>query len=135
MGLITQIMINLSYMGLALLFLIGAWLANFIPSIYTNIAILQQPWDRGRLFKGLLKIFILALGLSVFTVVVTSIPVFFVYMGAKLPDGFETTFSIVAIVASFFVFVVDYLKKSLEKLRNILKDFNPFSGISVEDKT
>lgn len=120
MNLVELLLSNLMITGLAMLFLVGGWLANFSLSLYYNIQLLKEPFDWNRIKDGVLKLLAVLIGTTMLVMVITYIPVFIQYIGLAIPDEYILLFNVIAIVAVIFEAVYLYVGQAYEKFNNII---------------
>lgn len=111
---------NLIIIGLAMVFLGGSWLANFILSLFYNIKLLKEPYDVERIKEGTLKILVLIVGTALLVAVITYVPVFARFIGIAIPDDFILFFNIITLVAVLFEAIYLYIGQAYEKFKNII---------------
>ena len=114
------ILSNLCNVGVAVALLIVAWLANFSLSLYYNITLLKENWDRKKFLVGTGKLLSVCIGIALLTVAITALPVFFARMGIELPAGASDTVNIIVLITMFAVTAYKYITDAIETLKNIL---------------
>lgn len=119
--LINDIIINLKLITFASALLCCLWASNFLFSLYYNIGIIKQKFQKKVLIKGILKIIILSLGLVFVTIGVTTIPTYLVYTGIKIDENILTGINIVVILFMFTKSITYYAQQALETLAEIIK--------------
>ena len=114
------ILSNLCNVGVAVALLIVAWLANFSLSLYYNITLLKENWDRKKFLFGAGKLLSVCIGIALLTVAITALPEFFARMGIELPAGAADTVNIIVLITMFAVTAYKYMTDAIETLKNIL---------------
>lgn len=100
-----------------------AWLANFAASVYYNVNILDQKFDKARIINGLFKLVALCVGIASFVVVITAIPILLNHMDILITEEFADIFSIVTIIGVFVTKgIFPYCKQAYETFTNIIED-------------
>lgn len=117
---INIILTNLSHVGIAIALLAVAWLANFALSLYYNISVLQENWNRKKFITGAARLGAVCIGIALLTVVITALPVFFDYVGINLPDGTTDAVNIIVIITLFAYTAIKYVKDAVDTLKGIL---------------
>lgn len=114
------ILSNLCNVGIAVALLIVAWLANFALSLYYNITLLKENWDRKKFLVGAGKLLSVCIGIALLTVAITALPEFFTRMGIEFPAGATDTVNIIVLITMFAVTAYKYITDAIETLKNIL---------------
>ncbi|MFQ9772260.1 MAG: hypothetical protein ACLRX4_12390 [Oscillospiraceae bacterium] len=65
---------NLINIGWAMLIFLAAYLSNVAFSLYYNIVVLLQPFDKGKLINSGLKVATFVIGLTLLCVSITTLP-------------------------------------------------------------
>lgn len=115
-----QIAINLFMVAVAATFFIGFWLVNLAFGIWQNVGILKGKFEPDRIRKSAIQTAVLAAGLALFCILITTYPHFLTYCGVAIPEEYIDLFSITAILLLFIYPTWVYLKDAYEKLQSIL---------------
>ena len=116
----TKTLENLTITSEAMVLFIVAYLANIMFSLYYNVTLVGQEFDRTRLIKSFIKAIIFALGLTMLILVITGLPVFMNAMGLNLPQEYQEVFNNLVIIITITSVTIKYTLESFEKFRNIL---------------
>lgn len=111
---------NLTYIGIAMGLLAIAYISNIFFSLFYNIKITKENFDKQKLIDGVLKVIVLCLGTATLSCVVTLLPIFAQYVGITLADEFIDTFNILAIISLFISSIFKYTKEAYDTFKNIL---------------
>jgi len=117
-----DILINLQYTLIALLFFVAVYVANVLFSLYYNIEILKQEFDINRIKQSVLKVATFIGGLTLLVVSITAFPVFAELVGWTIPDEYRELLGIAVIFGAVFVPTLKYLRKAYDKMNKILNE-------------
>ena len=109
----------LSNVGVALLLFCIFWLSNFCLSLYYNIGVLKERFDKAKLILGLQKLLAVFLGLLFLVVGLTLMPEFMKYVGFGIKDEWIELFDKVGILSIIITSCLTYGKEAIETLRRI----------------
>ena len=115
------ILSDLRMVGIAMLLLMGAWTANMLLSMYSNMALKLEGFDKKKFAMGLLKAVAVALGTGLASVVISALPLFLTENGIVVDDTTLDALSIVVVTGLFAAAITKYLKQCIQKLTEILK--------------
>lgn len=111
---------NLCNVVQAMLIFVCAYLANMCFSLYLNIKILKQPFDKNKILTSLIKAVVFIVGLTLLTSVITVLPIFAEMMGWEIPAEFTEIFSGMVIVFTFLYVSAKYTFEAVQKFMQIL---------------
>lgn len=112
---------NLKDVGIGVLLFMVAYVANMSLSLYYNIKILNETFDKIKLINSALKVISFGIGTTLLCIGVTTIPVFATQIGFEIPQEYSVVFQDLAILSLFIISTCKYLLESYQKLVNILK--------------
>ena len=90
---------NLIDIGWAMLIFLAAYLANVAFSLYYNIRILLQPFDKNKAINSALKVAAFVVGLTLLCVSITTLPLFAEQLGWAIPEEYTDIFADLVIVS------------------------------------
>lgn len=111
---------NLTNVGFAVLLFIISYIANISLSLFYNVKINNEGFDKTKLITGLIKMFSVALGVALLAITITLLPIFLNHIGINIQEGFIESFSIITIISLFVNSIYKYIKEAYETLNNIL---------------
>lgn len=111
---------NLCNVVQAMLIFVCAYLANMCFSLYLNIKILKQPFDKNKILTSIIKAAVFIVGLTLLTSVITVLPIFAEMMGWEIPEEFTEIFSGMVIVFTFLYVSAKYTFEAVQKFMQIL---------------
>lgn len=114
------VLFNLQNAAIGLLLFVLAYVSNMCFSIYYNIRILHQEFDKQRLIDSGFKILAFGLGTILLVVAITSLPLFATQVGYVIPSEYEELLSNLTILAVFIVATCRYALEAFAKLKLIL---------------
>ena len=88
------IMNNLINIGWAMLIFLAAYLSNVAFSLYYNIKILLQPFDREKAINSALKVAAFVVGLTLLCVSITTLPLYANQVGWAIPEEYLLIWSL-----------------------------------------
>ena len=91
---------NLIDIGWAMLIFLAAYLANVVFSLYYNIRILLQPFDKNKAINSALKVAAFVVGLTLLCVSITTLPLFAEQLGWAIPEEYTDIFADLVIVGA-----------------------------------
>lgn len=102
--------------------LVLSWFANFSTSLYYNINVLEQKFDKTKLINGLLKLLALCVGIAAFVIVITVIPIMLNGLQIPITEEFTELFNIIAIIGVFLTKgIYPYCRQAYETFSNIIE--------------
>ncbi len=111
-------MTNICY---AMLIFLCAYLANMSFSMYYNIKILLQPFEKGKIVNSCIKVATFIVGLSLLCISITCLPLFASQVGWVIPEEYAEAFSAMVIIGSVLTVACKYIVEALQKFTAILK--------------
>lgn len=119
--LLQTVLNNLTDVGIGILLFIMAYVSNMALSLYYNVKILQQPFDRTKLMDSALKVAAFGIGTGLLCVCITTIPAFATHVGFTIPEEYSAVFQDLAILSVFIISSCKYLLEAYAKFNAILK--------------
>ena len=132
---------NLINIGWAMLIFLAAYLANVAFSLWYNIKILHEAFDKDKLIASGLKILTFVVGLTLLCTAITTLPLFANQVGWAIPEEYSDLFADLRPTGSAGYKtalpreVADSIKKAYKMLENMWETYmnsgkiNPVSGI------
>ena len=111
---------NLINIGWAMLIFLSAYLANVAFSLWYNIKIQQQSFDKSKLIASALKVLTFVVGLTLLCVAITTLPLFATQVGWTIPDEYTDIFADLVIIGAVLLVSFKYIKEAFEKFTAIL---------------
>lgn len=112
---------NLIDIGWAMLIFLAAYLANVAFSLYYNIRILLQPFDKNKAINSALKVAAFVVGLTLLCVSITTLPLFAEQLGWAIPEEYTDIFADLVIVGAVLLVSCKYIKEAFTKFKAILQ--------------
>lgn len=111
---------NLTNIGWAMLIFLAAYLANAAFSLWYNIKIQQQSFDKSKLIASALKVLTFVVGLTLLCVAITTLPLFATQVGWTIPEEYTDIFADLVIIGAVLLVSCKYIKEAFEKFTAIL---------------
>ena len=111
---------NLINIGWAMLIFLSAYLANVAFSLWYNIKIQRQSFDKSKLIASALKVLTFVVGLTLLCVAITTLPLFATQVGWTIPDEYTDIFADLVIIGAVLLVSCKYIKEAFEKFTAIL---------------
>lgn len=111
---------NLINIGWAMLIFLSAYLANVVFSLWYNIKIQRQSFDKSKLIASALKVLTFVVGLTLLCVAITTLPLFATQVGWTIPDEYTDIFADLVIIGAVLLASCKYIKEAFEKFTAIL---------------
>lgn len=111
---------NLINIGWAMLIFLSAYLANVAFSLWYNIKIQRQSFDKSKLIASALKVLTFVVGLTLLCVAITTLPLFATQVGWTIPDEYTDIFADLVIIGAVLLASCKYIKEAFEKFTAIL---------------
>ena len=111
--------------GWAMLIFLAAYLANVAFSLWYNIKILHEPFDRDKLIASGLKILTFVVGLTLLCTSITALPLFATQVGWAIPEEYSDLFADLVIIGSVLLVSCKYIKEAYTKFTTILNTQTP----------
>lgn len=117
---IEAILHNLINIGWAMLIFLCAYLSNVAFSMYYNIKILLEPFDKQKIVNSCLKIAVFVIGLTLLCLAITTLPLFASMIGWEIPAEYTDIFSDLVIVGAVLIVSCKYIVEAFTKFKAIL---------------
>jgi len=111
---------NLINIGWAMLIFLAAYLANVAFSLWYNIKIQHQSFDKNKIIASALKILTFVVGLTLLCVAITTLPLFATQVGWVIPEEYTDIFADIVIIGAVLLVSCKYIKEAYEKFVAIL---------------
>lgn len=115
------IMNNLINIGWAMLIFLAAYLSNVAFSLYYNIKILLQPFDREKAINSALKVAAFVVGLTLLCVSITTLPLYANQVGWAIPEEYADMFADLVIIGAVLIVSCKYIVEAFTKFNAILQ--------------
>lgn len=112
---------NLINIGWAMLIFLAAYLSNVAFSLYYNIKICFQPFDKAKLITSALKILAVGVGLTLLCIAITTLPLFADLVGWAIPSEYAEMFSDLVIIGAVLMVACKYISEAFTKFKAILE--------------
>lgn len=111
---------NLVNIGWSMLIFLSAYLANVTFSLWYNIKLLHEPFDREKLINSAYKIATFVIGLTLLCVALTTLPLFANEVGWAIPQEYTDLFADLVIIGAVLLVSCKYIKEAFVKFTAIL---------------
>lgn len=111
---------NLVSIGWSMLIFLSAYLANVTFSLWYNIQLLHEPFDREKLINSAYKIATFVIGLTLLCVALTTLPLFANEVGWAIPQEYTDLFADLVIIGAVLLVSCKYIKEAFVKFNAIL---------------
>ena len=111
---------NLINIGWAMLIFLAAYLANVAFSLWYNIKILHESFDKDKLIASGLKILTFVVGLTLLCTAITTLPLFANQVGWAIPEEYSDLFADLIIIGAVLLVACKYIKEAFTKFVAIL---------------
>lgn len=118
---LNAILNNMINIGWAMLIFLAAYLSNVCFSLYYNIKICLQPFDKEKLTASALKIAAVGAGLTLLCVAITTLPLFADLVGWAIPSEYAEFFSNLVIIGAVLMVGCKYIAEAFTKFKAILE--------------
>lgn len=112
---------NLISVGWAMLIFLAAYLSNVSFSLYYNLKILLQPFDKTKAVNSVLKIAAFMVGLTLLCVAITTLPLFAGQVGWAIPEEYTDLFTDLVILGAVLMVSIKYIVEAFTKFKAILE--------------
>lgn len=119
---IVLVVSNLEKVGIGAGLFLGAYLANILLGIWTNVKIEGYDFQWKLIFQSIIKFIIMGLGLAFLSIVVSIIPVYITYVGIDVGAETLDTIDSLVIVGSFMTATIRYVGDAINKIKNVLEN-------------
>lgn len=103
-----------------MLIFLAAYLANVAFSLWYNIKILHEAFDKDKLIASGLKILTFMVGLTLLCTAITTLPLFANQVGWAIPEEYSDLFADLIIIGAVLLVVCKYIKEAFTKFVAIL---------------
>ena len=117
---LNSILENLISVGWSMLIFLAAYLANVTFSLWYNIKLQKEPFDRVKLIASAIKIATFVIGLVLLCVSVTTLPLFANEVGWTVPQEYSDIFADLVIIGAVLLVSCKYIKEAFGKFTAIL---------------
>lgn len=117
---LNSILENLISIGWSMLIFLAAYLANVTFSLWYNIKLQKEPFDRAKLIASAIKIATFVIGLVLLCVSVTTLPLFANEVGWTVPQEYSDIFADLVIIGAVLLVSCKYIKEAFGKFTAIL---------------
>lgn len=117
---LNSILENLISVGWSMLIFLAAYLANVTFSLWYNIKLQKEPFDREKLIASAIKIATFVIGLVLLCVSVTTLPLFANEVGWTVPQEYSDIFADLVIIGAVLLVSCKYIKEAFWKFTAIL---------------
>lgn len=111
---------NLINIGWAMLIFLAAYLANVAFSLWYNIKIQREAFDRNKLIASGLKILTFVVGLTLLCTAITGLPLFATEVGWAIPAEYSDLFADLVVIGAVLLVSCKYIKEAFTKFTAIL---------------
>lgn len=115
-----SILSNLINIGWAMLIFLAAYLSNVSFSLYYNIKILLQPFNKEKAINSALKVAAFVVGLTLLCIAITTLPLFADQIGWTIPEEYSDLFADLVILGAVLVVSCKYIMEAFTKFKGIL---------------
>lgn len=117
---LTCLLNNLQLMGILIAMYVGAFGANTLLGIYSNLAQAKEQFSKEKLVQGLIRGAIVLVGSLLITVIISLLPDTLTALGISVEEGMLEGISMVAIAGVMVSTILRYLKDAMSKFYGIL---------------
>lgn len=114
------ILMNLINIGWAMLIFLAAYLSNVSFSLYYNIKILLQPFNKEKAINSALKVAAFVVGLTLLCIAITTLPLFADQIGWTIPEEYSDLFADLVILGAVLLVSCKYILEAFTKFKGIL---------------
>lgn len=97
------------------------WMSNFSLSMYYNIDVLQEGFDKDRMISGIKKLIMVGLGMLFLVLGITLLPQFMNHVGFIVDEQWVELFDRLGILSIIITSCLTYGKQSVTTLKDIFK--------------
>lgn len=118
---IDNILQNLTYVGIGALLFLVAYISNMAFSLYYNIRMLKESFDKNKIIDSAIRISTIVVGLTLLCIAITTLPQFVTYVGLTIPQEYADIFSNLAVLTLFVTSACKYVLEAYTKFKKILE--------------
>ncbi len=119
-----NVLVNLTYVGIGALLFLVAYMSNMAFSLYYNIRMLREKFDKNKIVDSALRVTTIVVGLALLCIAITTIPAFATYVGLDISPEYAEIFSNLAILVLFVTSACKYVLEAYTKFKKILEKSN-----------
>lgn len=116
------ILMNLEKVGIGAALFLGAYVANILLGIWSNVKIEGYDFDWKLIAQSLVKFVVLGIGVGLLSVVVSVIPMYLTYIGIEIGAETMETIDSMVIIGAFATATIKYVTDALSKIKAILEN-------------
>lgn len=131
---IESIFQNIVNIGWAMLIFLAAYLANVAFSLWYNLKILRETFDKTKLRESCLKVLTFLAGLTLLCGAITALPIFANMVGWLVPEEYADLFADLVIIGAVLLVSCKYIKEAFTKFTAIL-NAGPTTGEEAPPRT
>lgn len=128
----SQVLTNLSNVGIGLAIFAAAYIANMAFSLYYNIRIDRQAFDKTKLLSSAFKILVMLFGVTALVFAITAIVPWAEANKLPIPQEYSEVISVIATLAVCGSAACKYIMEAFTKMKKILLTKN--ESAVVEEK-
>lgn len=132
-SLLDSMLIALQYAATGLALFIISYASNMCFSIYYNIKVLGETFNKSKILNSIFKILTFGVGTFLMAVATVGIPEFANLTGIKLPEEYVKVFSTLAIAGVFIYCSCKYILEAFGKFKKILDKGDFIHNIEKEN--
>ena len=121
MSIMTIIVDNLEKVGIGVVLFLGAYLSNICLGAWRSVKIEGYDFDWKLVGQSLIKFIVLGVGIGLLSIVVSTLPIYMVYVGIDITDETMQVLDSIVIITAFVVATIKYVKDAYTKLKDILE--------------
>ncbi len=116
-----NMLVAIEYAAIGVVLFLISYVSNMCFSIYYNIKILGQTFNKTKIYDSGFKIATFGVGTLLMTIATVGIPQFAAITGIELPQEYVEVFSTLAISAVFIICSCKYILEAYGKFKKILE--------------
>lgn len=116
-----NMLVAIEYAAIGVVLFLVSYVSNMCFSIYYNIKILGQTFNKQKIYDSGFKIATFGIGTLLMTIATVGIPEFASITGIQLPEEYIEVFSNLAISAVFIICSCKYILEAYGKFKKILE--------------
>ena len=116
-----NMLVAIEYAAIGVVLFLISYVSNMCFSIYYNIKILGQTFNKTKIYDSGFKLLTFGFGTLLMTIATVGIPEFASVTGIQLPEEYIEVFSTLAISAVFIICSCKYILEAYGKFKKILE--------------
>lgn len=116
-----NMLVAIEYAAIGVVLFLISYISNMCFSIYYNIKILGQTFNKTKIYDSGFKLLTFGFGTLLMTIATVGIPEFASVTGIQLPEEYIEVFSNLAISAVFIICSCKYILEAYGKFKKILE--------------